>query len=219
MRPVVLDLETFYDPKNLRGDPQPYTLSGMNTESYARDPRFEAHGAAIKWSANTSAVWYDEKELRYQLQQEDWSDIFLISHHAHFDHLILSHHYGVYPAMSGCTMSQARLMLGNHIGVSLDSVRSQFGFPPKVTPYNLMAGRYWRDMDQHTREQVAVGAIDEVESIWKLFGILMQRGFPVEELDVVDSTIKMFTQPELKGDSAIFAKVWQDEATRKAAAL
>ena len=219
MRPVVLDLETFYDPKNLRGDPQPYTLSGMNTESYVRDPRFEAHGAAIKWSANTSAVWYDEKELRYQLQQEDWSDIFLISHHAHFDHLILSHHYGVYPAMSGCTMSQARLMLGNHIGVSLDSVRSQFGFPPKVTPYNLMAGRYWRDMDQHTREQVAVGAIDEVESIWKLFGILMQRGFPVEELDVVDSTIKMFTQPELKGDSAIFAKVWQDEATRKAAAL
>jgi DNA polymerase len=219
MRPVVIDFETFYDPKNLRGDPQPYTLSVMNTESYVRDSRFEAHGAAIKWSASTSAVWYDERELRYQLEQEDWSDVFLISHHAHFDHLILSHHYDVHPAMSGCTMSQARLLLGNHIGVSLDSVRAQFGFAPKITPYNLMAGRYWRDMDQYTREQVAAGAIDEVESIWKLFGILMQRGFPPEELEIVDSTIKMFTEPELKGDNAVFAKVWSDEVIRKTAAL
>jgi DNA polymerase len=215
MRPVVIDFETFYDPKNLRGDPEPYTLSVMNTESYVRDQRFEAHGAAVKWSAATSAVWYDEKDLRYQLQQEDWSDVFLISHHAQFDHLILSHHYDVHPKMSGCTMSQARLMLGNHISVSLDSVRKEFGFPPKITPYNLFAGKHWAEMDQYTRDQVASGAVDEVESIWKLFGILMKMGFPAEELEIVDSTVKMFTEPELIGDSQVFAKVWEHEAVRK----
>lgn len=225
MRAVVLDLETFYDPKNLRGDkkpdgsPDPYTLRSMTTESYIRDPRFEAHGAAVKWSANTSAVWYDEKELRYHLKNEDWSDVFLINHHANFDQLILSRHYGVIPKMSGCTMSMARLMLGNHIGVSLDSVRSQFGFLAKTTPYNLFEGKHWSEMDAYTHQAVANGACDEVESIWKLFGILMQRGFPVEELDVVDSTIKMFTQPELRGDNAVFAKVWQDESIRKSRAL
>ena len=191
----------------------------MTTESFVRDKRWSIHGAAIKWSEATNAAWYDPRELAYVLKEQDWSTIFLISHHANFDHLALSHHYGVIPKMSGCSMSMARLMLGNHISVSLDSVRSQFGFAPKSTPYGLMEGRYWKDMDQHTREQVAAGAIDEVESIWRLFFMLMQQGFPVEELDVVDSTIKMFTTPELLGDSAIFAKVWQDEVVRKTAVL
>lgn len=221
MRPVVADLESFYDPKNLRGDkkpdgsPDPYTLRSMTTEAYCRDKRFEMHGIAIKWDAGTNPVWYDEREFRYIAKEEDWSDVFLISHHANFDHLVLSHHYGVHPKMSGCTMSQARLMLGNHIGVSLDSVRSQFGIPAKTTPYQLMEGRYWKDMDQGTRQLVADGAIDEVNSIWKLFGILMQRGFPIEELDVIDSTIKMFSEPELLGDNAIFARVWENEVIRK----
>lgn len=221
MRAVVLDFETFYDPKNLRGDkkpdssPDPYTLRSMTTESYIRDKRFEAHGAAIKWDTSTSAQWYDERELRYILKEEDWSDVFLIAHHMQFDGLILSYHYNVHPAMLGCTMSMARLMLGNHIGVSLDSVRSQFGIPNKITPYNLFEGKHWSDMDQWTREQVAAGAVDEVESIWKIFGMLMRQGFPVEELDVVDSTIKMFTECELLGDTSVFAKVWQDEVARK----
>lgn len=225
MTPAVFDLECFYDPKNTRGDkkhdgsPDPYTLRSMTTESFVRDKRWDIHGAAIKWSASTSATWYDPRELAYVLKEQDWNDILLISHHANFDHLALSHHYGVVPKLSGCTMSMARLMLGNHIGVSLDSVRAQFGFSQKSTPYNLMEGRYWKDMDQYTRDQVAAGACDEVESIWKLFGILMQRGFPVEELDVLDSTIKMFTVPELVGDSRVFAKVWQDEAVRKQAML
>lgn len=225
MIPVVFDLECFYDPKNVRGDvkvdgsPDPYTLRSMTTESFVRDKRWNIHGASIKWSQITSATWYDPRELAYVLKEQDWSEIFLISHHANFDHLALSHHYGVVPKMSGCSMSMARLMLGTHIGVSLDSVRAQFGFPAKQTPYSLMEGRYWKDMDQYTRDQVASGANDEVESIWKLFGILMQRGFPAEELEIVDTTIKMFTVPELKGDSAVFAKVWQDESVRKQALL
>ncbi len=213
MRPVVLDLESFYDPKS------GYTLTTMNTESYCRDKRFEMHGCAIKWDAQTLPQWYDEREFRYIAKEEDWSDIFLINHHAQFDQLVLSHHYGIIPKMAGCTMSMARLLLGNHISVSLDSVRKQFGFQPKVTPYNLMVGKHWSEMDQNTREQVANGAIDEVNSIWSLFGMLLQQGFPVEELDVIDSTIKMFTQPELVGDNTIFARVWQNEVTRKAAVL
>lgn len=225
MTPVVFDLECFYDPRNVRGDvkadgsPDPYTIKAMTTESYVRDKRWNIHGASIKWSKSTSATWYGPSDLDYVLKQHDWSDTFLISHHANFDHLALSHHYGIVPKMSGCSMSMARLMLGTHIGVSLDSVRAQFGFPAKSTPYGLMEGRYWKDMDAYTREQVANGANDEVESIWQLFGILMQRGFPTEELEIVDSTIKMFTIPELKGDSAVFAKVWSDENNRKAAAL
>lgn len=209
MRLVIFDCESFYDP------PSGYTLSKMTTESYIRDPRFELHGAAIKWSPDTLAQWYTEPQLRWTLKQEDWSDTLLISHHAQFDHLILSHHYDVHPKMSGCTMSMARLMLGNHIGVSLDSVRKEFGIAPKVTPYNLFVGKHWNEMSSGVQQLVAEGACDEVESKWLIFQRLMADGFPAEELDVVDSTIKMFTEPCLRADSALLARVWADEEVKK----
>jgi len=55
MQVVVLDLETYFS--------DDYTLKKLSTEAYIRDPRFRAHGAAIKWSENTSAQWYDERQL------------------------------------------------------------------------------------------------------------------------------------------------------------
>ena len=207
MRPVVLDFETYYD--------EEYTLSKMNQEAYTRDPRFEAHGAAIKWSANTSAVWYDQRELAYRLKEEDWSDVFLIHHHAQFDGFILSHHYNVHPGMFGCTLSMARLLLGNHLSVSLDSVRKHFGFPPKVTPYNLFRGKHWSELTPQSQQLIGEGACDEVESIWKIFGLLMQAGFPKAELDVVDSVVRMFTDPVLELDTAMLAKLWEVEETKK----
>lgn len=209
MRLVFFDCETFFDSKN------GYTLKKMTTEEYIRDPRFEISCAGIKWAPHEATQYYDQREIPYVLKEEDWSDVFLVSHHAQFDLLILSHHFGVRPKMAGCTMSMARLMLGNHIGVSLDSVRAQFGLPAKITPYHLMDGRRWREMDQSVRDQVADGVIDEVDSKLAIFKIMMERGFPPEELEIIDTTIKMFTEPVLRGDTAVLAKVWQDEFVRK----
>jgi DNA polymerase len=214
MTPVVLDYESFYS--------DDFTLSKMTTESYIRDPRFEAHGAAIKWSPLHNARWYPEKELRYVLAEHDWSDSFLICHHAQFDQLILSHHYGVQPAKRGCTLSMARLMLGNHIGVSLDSVRTHFGIPLKKTPYNLFKGRHWHEMTPDVQQQVADGCEDEVESIWLIFQRLMsdnQAPFPVEELDTIDITMRMFCEPVLKANVDLLARIWEREATQKEARL
>lgn len=206
MQVVVLDLETYFS--------DDYTLSKMTTEEYIRDPRFIAHGAAIKWSADTSAQWYDERQLRYILKQHDWSDTFLISHHAQFDHLILSHHYDVHPKMSGCTLSMARLLLGNHLSVSLDAVRKHFNMPMKTTPYNLFKGKHWHEMDVGTQRLIGEGACDEVESIFKIFGLLHQD-FPAEEYEIVDSIIKMFSEPALIGDIDMLAKIWTDEEKNK----
>ena len=186
----------------------------MSTEAYIRDPRFKAHGAAIKWSKSVPAKWYDEKELRYVLSQEDWSDVFLICHHTAFDGLILSHHYGVVPKMYGCTMSMARLLDPIHLSVSLDSVRQRFGMQPKRTPYTLFRGKHWEDLDQQTQETLAKGCEDEVESIWKIFGILA-KSFPSEEYCVVDSVIRMFVEPVLRADADLLADLWEKEAGAK----
>lgn len=215
LRPVVIDVESYYDParKDERGIP--YSLSHQTTENYIRHPWFELHGAAIKWSADTPARWYDERQLRWVLQNEDWSQTLLIHHHAQWDGYALAYHYGVHPRMYGCTLAMARMVLGNHIGVSLDSVRREFGLPPKTTPYNLFVGKHWSEMDQRTQQLVGEGACDEAESIWKLFGMLLQRGFPRGELETIDILLRMFVDPMLVGDIEFFAKVWESEQGRK----
>ena len=206
---VVLDYETFF------GDD--YTLSKMSTEEYVRDPRFEAHGAAVKWSPSTRAVWYPEKELKWQLRQHDWSNTYLLCHHSQFDCFILSHHYDVHPKMIGCTLSMARLMLGATKSVSLDNVRKHFGIAAKTTPYSLFKNRHWHELTPAVQEQMADGACDEVESIYRIFQLFMEDGFPVEELDVIDSVIKMFSEPCLRADIPLLQKVWVDEAGKKEA--
>ena len=95
MRVVIGDWETFFCTKS------GYTLKKMTTEAYIRDRRFEANGAAIKWSGNTLPQWYDDRELRYVLKNEDWSDTLFVAWHCQFDGLILSHHYGIKPRMMG----------------------------------------------------------------------------------------------------------------------
>jgi len=207
MRLVCLDLETFFSDE--------FTLKKLSTEAYIRDPRFKAHGAAIKWDANTLPRWYDEPELRYHLKNEDWSDVGLICWHAQFDGFILNHHYGIKPKMWFCPMSMSRLLIGNHVSVSLDSMRAHFGLRPKITPYNLFRGLQWNQMTPDVQRQVGEGAVDEVESIWNIFGRL-SRDFPQEEYECVDMTVRMFTEPELRGDVDALAKVWESEAHEKA---
>lgn len=206
MRPVVIDLESYYS--------DDFTLSKMSTESYVRDSRFEAHGAAIKWSPDTAARWYDERQLRYILQNEDWSDTCLIAWHAQFDGLILTHHYNVHPRMWACPMSMARMIHGNAQSVSLDNIRKLYGMPLKTTPYNLFKGKHWKEMSPAVQDQVARGAEDEVESIWQLFSRFAQ-GFPLEEYDVIDSVIRMFVDPVLQADVPMLGKLWTDERDAK----
>ena len=206
MRLICADYESYFD--------NDFTLSKLSTEHYIRDPRFEIHGIAVKWSASHQAKWYTREEWKFVSAQEDWSDVFMVHHHAQFDSLISSHHYDIHPAMLGCTLSMARLLLGNHISASLDSVRAQFGLQPKTTPYSIFRSKHWHELTLHEQQLVADGACDEVESIFKIFGMLLPN-FPREELHAIDCTMKMFTEPRLKANSELLAQIWEKEDVDK----
>lgn len=210
MRFVTLDFETLFT--------DDYSLSKMTTEAYVRDPRFEVHGASIKFGPNTGAQWYEREELERILKQEDWSDVALITHHAHFDGLILAHHYGVIPKLHICTLSMARLLLGNHLSVSLDAVRIHFGMPHKRTPYHLFKNKHWHELTPAVQHELAEGCSDEVESIFKIF-VMLAKQFPREEFDVVDTTVRMFTEPVLQADVAMLMNIWRAEETNKKESL
>jgi hypothetical protein len=206
MRAICIDYETHFSDE--------YSLSRMSTENYVRDPRFKAHGAAIRWSATTEPVWYDESRLRYVLSQEDWSDTLIFAWHCNFDGLILTHHYGVKPKMWGCPMSMARLLHPIHQSVALDAIRKLYGMPAKITPYSIFKGKQWDELTKREQEMIGEGACDEVNSIWTLFKKFVSQ-MPIEELDVIDSLVSMFVDPVLQADTGMLADLWESEAKAK----
>lgn len=161
MNIVTLDFETYFD--------KDYSLTKLSTEEYVRDPRFEIHGCAIRWPSG-------ELEWRRDLYRVEGATIersALLCHHTHFDGLVLAHHYGVRPAAYLDTLSMARLLLGNHVGHSLDAVRQQLGLPVKRTPYHLFKGKHWAELTVDVQREIAAGALDEVCSIWLIFNRFM----------------------------------------------
>lgn len=211
MNLLVLDFETFFDRKD-------FSLSRLTTESYCRDPRFEAHGCAIKTAADKPAFWVPRPYLKAVFDKIDWANTFAVAHHAQFDFAILNWHYGHLPAMIGDTLAMARHLLGSHHSVSLESVRKHFGIPSKSTPYNLFEGKHWDELSPAVQQMVGAGAVDEVESIWRIFAEFAKT-FPHEEYGVVDMIARMFVDPVLRADTKVLSDLWIAEETHKANGL
>ena len=159
-------------------------------------------------------AWIPQPAIARALAQYDWNETAVLCHHAQFDGLILSHHYNVRPKLWLDTLSMARLMLGNHVSVSLANLAAHFGLEGKSVPYNAFAGKRWADIDGSLRDALGRGCLHDVELTWEIFQRLAV-GFPAEEYQVIDMTVRMFTEPKLIGDVETFAKVWTREAERK----
>jgi DNA polymerase len=209
MRIVTIDTESYFD--------EAYSLSKLSNEHYVRDPRFELLGASIKWGADYAARWYNADQFKQIVTNEDWSNTAILCHHTQHDGLILTHHLGVRPKLWLDTLSMARLVLGNHLSVSLEAVRAFYSMPAKRTPYERFKGRHWRDLDEATQRLIADGCCDEVESIWTIFHRLAAV-FPAEEYAVVDITMRMFVDPVLGADQDLLAAIWTKEEEGKKAA-
>ena len=195
MKIVGLDFETYFDNE--------YTLQKLTTEAYIRDPRFEAHGCALKFEG-APARWYCPDELR--AANIDWTMCAVVAHHAQFDGLILNHHFGIIPGMWIDTLSMARVVFDASVSIGLGSLAERFGLQPKSVPYNIMKGMHW-DNPAFPREAVAQGCCNDVELTMAIAQFMMCGGhpaikypFPVGELPVVDLTVRMFTEPCLRGD-------------------
>jgi len=211
MNIITLDFETYFD--------NDYTLSKLTTEEYVRDPRFEAHGCAVRWE-DGHTKWYvpDEMHLLQGELEMIQSDTAVLCHHAHFDGLILAHHYGIVPKLYLDTLSMARALVGTHIGKSLQSLAEHFGLGAKNVPYDLFKGKHWHELSPTVRDQVAQGAVHDVQLAWDLFHKLA-ASFPAEEYALVDATVRMFTAPVLVGDTDLLGKIWQEEEAKKGAML
>lgn len=213
MNIVTLDFETYFDDE--------YSLKKMTTEAYIRDPRFEVLGVGVKflfdheWYAKGESVWWGPDALDDDiLNIIDGSRTAVLAHHAQFDGLILSHHFGVKPALWLDTLSMGRMVLGNHLSVALASLAKHFDLSPKNVPYDLFKGKRWHELSPDAQRQVADGCLHDIELTWQSFQKLA-KGFPLEEYQTIDWTIRAFTEPRLVGDIDLLGQVWMDEDRRK----
>jgi DNA polymerase len=187
--------------------------------------RWQEQGHDLDFPIRTA--WFSGGDIAAGLAQFDWSKTAVLCHHAHFDGLILAHHYGVRPALWLDTLSMARALIGNHLSVSLESLAAHFGLEEKRVPYDRMKGKHWHDMDAALQRQLAEGCLHDCELTFLIFQKLLageyharaMTPFPLDELLLIDSTIRCFTEPVLVGDTSALAAIWEQEARARDAIL
>src|SRR5215510_8193327 len=155
MRTLTLDFETYYSLE--------YSLKRMTIEEYVRDNQFESLCLAVIPFGEEGFVLRGHPTIKYWIEKQDWNNIAVIMHHAHFDGFILSEIYHAKPAFYFDTLSMARAVHGPFARASLEALRERYGLPAKTVPYNRFRGLRWGDMDDGLRDELYVGCLNDAK--------------------------------------------------------
>jgi hypothetical protein len=169
MNILTLDFETYFA--------DDYTLSKMTTEAYVRDPRFEAHGAGLR-TPEGRLIWVAKPERGDDgfSQCYDWENTAVLCHHAAFDGLILSHHFGIIPGKWLDTMSMAAYLWPSEIK-KLDFLSWRFNMPPKSVPYDQIRGKRYGEMSPALQCELADGCLHDCELTYSIFTRMMSGDY------------------------------------------
>ena len=206
MNLLTLDYETFYD--------DTYSLSKMTTEAYVRDPRFEMILVSVKWN-DQPAFWVLRQRFEHFVKNEvDWATTAVVAHHSHFDGLILAHHFGCKPAMWIDTLSMARAVDGPKLDNSLEGLCRRHNVGAKGNYVTFAKGKHLADFTVPELHDYGQYSCNDSDRTYDLAQIFIPR-LPAAALQVIDLTIRMFTEPVLLGDTAMLAGAVQAERERK----
>src|SRR6185369_5827892 len=112
----------------------------------------------------------------------------------------------------------ARLLMGNHVGKSLEKLAEMYGMPAKRAHDNHFKNKHWHELSAADKTLRGEACCDNVSLTWDLFQKLA-ASFPAGEYAMVDATVRMFTCPVLEGDTDLLARIWEKEAQTKALLL
>jgi len=190
---VTIDFETYYD--------RDYSLSKMTTEEYIRDERFEVVGVAVKVN-DQETDWYSGKDVAGFLNAIDYSDKAILCHNTAFDGAILSWRFGIRPKFWFDTLSMARPLHSMTVGGSLKALATYYELGEKGDEVLRTLGMRRKDFTPEQMQAYAEYCIKDVDLTYQLFKKL-SRGFPKQELLVIDQTLRMYTEPQLVLDEVV----------------
>jgi len=208
---ITLDFETFYD--------KDYSLRKMTTEAYVRDPRFEVIGVAVRVN-NGETEWASgtHEQIKKYLKTFDWGKAMLLCHNTMFDGAILNWRFDIRPRMYTDTLCIARALHGTEARANLGALSERYDIGVKGTEVLDALGKRRGDFGPEELGAYGDYCINDVILTYKLFSI-MARKFPKSELQLIDLTLRMYTEPTLELDDALLTSHLDDIKERKSKLL
>jgi DNA polymerase I-like protein with 3'-5' exonuclease and polymerase domains len=189
---LTIDFETYYA--------KDFGLKKYTTEEYIRDKQFEVIGVAVKKNnEETKFITGPKSKIKKFLDNYDWSTSVAVAHNARFDAAILSWHFDIRPKKIADTLCMARAIHTIEVGGSLSALVKHYNLGVKGTEVLDALGKRRLDFTPEEMEAYAGYCINDVELTYALFKVLI-KGFPRLELDLIDLTLRMFTEPVLEVD-------------------
>lgn len=193
MQILTIDFETYYD--------KAYSLSKLTTEEYLRNSNFEVIGVAVKVN-NEKTVWFSgtHRDTTDFLSSFDVGNSIVLAHNAMFDAAILSWKFNLRPKKIADTLSMARAIHGTEVGGSLAALAKHYALGEKGTEVINALGKRRIDFTAEELDRYGAYCVNDVDLTHGLFTELA-ADFPVLELNLIDLTIRMFTEPILVLDT------------------
>lgn len=190
---LTIDFETYYT--------KDFGLTKLTTEEYLRHDRFEVIGVAVKGNKEGVAAWCSGTKPKVQefLDSFDWENSTAVAHNAMFDMAILNWHFNIRPKNIVDTLSMARALHTVEVGGSLAALAQYYGLGQKGHEVQDAIGKYRIDFTNEEMEAYGGYCINDVELTSQLFNIFRAR-LPLSELQLIDLTIRMFSEPVIKLD-------------------
>ena len=202
---VGIDFETYWD--------KDYTLKKMSTTEYVRHELFKVQCIGVRTNREEEARYYHGSDVHRVLHEFDWSTTALLAHHAHFDGLILSHHFGIVPRYAYDTLSMARPLHGGKIRNDLDTLSKYYNGRGKLGGV-LGKTKGVRDWDDELYHEAGGYCAQDVDEMWRIFREMIPR-YPADELDLIHHTVMCYIDPVLVVDKERCKEEHKNEIKRK----
>jgi len=186
---VVVDFETFYSTT--------YTLSKMNTSEYIRDPQFKAHCVGIKIGEHGTKTYAGE-DISRALHAIDWEKYAFAAHNCAFDAFIMKEIFNIVPHFYIDTMSMTRGLHNNVIRAKLEDVARFYGLGGKIAG-SLVKTKGIHDLPPELLTELCLYCAKDVDLTAEIMKIQLDV-YPEAELQLIDMTIRMFTDNLFKVD-------------------
>ena len=193
---ITADFETYYD--------KDYSLSKLTTEEYIRDPRFQVIGVSTKVN-DAPAQWVTgtSMEVLKHLHSLPWSDSMLVAHNTMFDGAILSWRCGLHPKALADTMLMSRAIYGTEVPHSLKALAERVGVGAKGDEVLNALGKRLEDFTPQELARYGKYCDNDTELTYSIFRKFVTDGFPLKEMKLIDTTLRMFTEPVLELDARL----------------
>ena len=198
MNITTIDFECFYS--------HDFTLRKLTIPEYVGDPRFHAHGLAVRWPDGRCEFLGAEDAVRRLLSEfgSRFEGTTVVCHNTYFDLYVLARKYGVHPNHFIDTMLLSHHIHGRLRGsggqnAKLSALAERYGLTAKG---DLEFMRGVRNPDAVQQADLELYALDDVRITAELAERLLPHvSRPEVELPVMMHTVRMLTQRSIQIDT------------------